>query len=213
MTEKVDGNTNHLFVFRRNRGRRGDEGDGNPLIFALKGMRGYHISDNCRQKFLNRAEEIVKKNAQKCHADLIMSVPSGHGFGYEFSNLLSDWLNIAPLSSSFIEKRTAGEVLTTAKKRPPTIENKEIKRDYGHYLNVLSKMNAEQKVSMKDAPTKTRKYFDLLKFSGDAPDLAGKNILVVDDLMSSGSTMRCMIELLRGRGACARTSICFLSEL
>ncbi|PHR90719.1 MAG: hypothetical protein COA78_34635 [Blastopirellula sp.] len=60
---------------------------------------------------------------------------------------------------------------------------------------------------------KVRQYFNHLGIGGNPPDINGKKILVVDDLMASGNSMRCLIDLLRQQGAEIEAGVCFLSDL
>ena len=62
-------------VFRRN--KTGDlDRDGNPLIYALKGMGGYSIMAMYRTQILTRAREIVTKCTDLQGTDYVMPMPS-----------------------------------------------------------------------------------------------------------------------------------------
>jgi hypothetical protein len=98
------------FIFRRN--RTGDlDRDGNPLIYALKGMNGYRIVPMYRQMFLRWAEVLAGKIAPGLEVDFVMSVPSSYPFCEEFAKALSRWLAKEHLQPDFLAKKTVGEVL------------------------------------------------------------------------------------------------------
>lgn len=214
MTRKILPDVQYHFVFRRNRGRAEDEGDGNPLIYALKGMNNYRLDSACRSQFMERAKEIVLQNSDKMVADFIFPMPSSFDFCGEFTNLLSETLNIPVMDSSFVVKKTVAEILKEAEHASVQIGNKRVRHDYHQQLKIWSQLDPTSKVAMKFVKNpKVRQYFNHLGIGGNPPDISGKKILVADDLMASGNSMRCLIDLLRQQGAEIEAGVCFLSDL
>ncbi|WP_282153958.1 phosphoribosyltransferase [Ruegeria atlantica] len=206
------GNVDLRFVFRRN--RTGDlDRDGNPLIYALKGMNGYGIVDFYRRKFFKRAEDIVNVFAHEVDADFVMPVPSGYSFCSEFAEELSGWLGLPFLSPDFLDKKTVGEALADAKANPVNIKNKRTKRLYTSQLYQWQHMDSGQHVAMKELDKKIRGYVRPMKLIGDTSHLAEKKVLIVDDLMSSGTSIRCAAELLQSQGVEVNMGVFFLSGL
>lgn len=200
------------FVFRRN--RTGDKDrDGNPLIYALKGMNGYQIVPMYRQMFLRRAEQIVAKMAGDLTGDFIMPVPSGHSFCEEFSVLLSEWLGIQNLASDFLGKKTIEQVLDEDIIEPRSIANKRTRTIYASQLAIWRNMDVDRHISMKELDPKIRHLFQPMTVVGDVPQVDGARIIIVDDLMSTGTSISSVGSLLTQHGATADQGVCFLSGL
>lgn len=200
------------FVFRRN--HTGDKDrDGNPLIYAFKGMNNYKIVPMYRKMFLTRAKLIVEGMKDDLKPDYVMPVPSSNGFGEEFGRCVSDWIEVPFLQPSFLSKKTIQDILDEEEQKKRKISNKRTLRKYNNQMATWKGMEAGQHVSMKELDKKIRPFFNPLTVSGAMPNITGKNILVTDDLMSSGTSIWSAAELVRGGGAVVDTSVCFLSGL
>lgn len=206
------GDVDLRFVFRRN--KTGDlDRDGNPLIYAMKGMNGYRIVPMYRQMFFKRAAVIIEKVAADLHADFIMPVPSSYDFCSEFSLFLSEQLAVPHLDSHFLGKRTIQEILAGEIVSPSKIPNRRTRTLYASQLAAWRKMEPDQHIAMKELDPKIRHFFQPLKIIKKMPSIRNAKILVVDDLMSSGTSIRSAAGALRGQGASVNEGVCFLSGL
>ncbi|GAA0023133.1 phosphoribosyltransferase family protein [Bradyrhizobium sp. B024] len=200
-------------VFRRNKTGDADR-DGNPLAYALKGMNGYRIMPMYRNMIWARAKEILVKCDELKGADYVMPMPSNYGFAAEFAQLVCDATGIPLLGCGFLRKKTIAEMLDQYGEVIPGDLSEARKKDYKRQLHTWRGMKPGQMVSMKEIDTKIRKYFDPFEIGDGVPDIKNQKILVVDDIVSSGSSMTSMTELLKaGTGCEIHRAVSFLSGL
>lgn len=211
---RVEGIACH-FVYWRKQSSSGEQGDGNPLIYALKEMKGYRIDPVCRKLFMDRAQAIVLKDRAKITADIIVPVPSSYEFCRQFSEELGVWTGLPVVPTDFIGKKTVSQVLAENTAAPPVIKKKYVRTMYKAQLKDWSSLPPNSQVTMKRLDKKIRPYFNHLGVSDTvaAEVIKGQSVLVVDDLMASGTSMRCTMQLLLAAGASAVTGLCFLSGL
>lgn len=203
-----------IFSFYRRQKARENDGDGNPLIYALKGIFDYSIPP-CHRNFLlfQRAEVIFEKFSQKIDANYIMGVPSSHKLSHDLSLACSYWSGTPHMTFDFLQKRTNEEMLNDAAMNPPNISSKSRRKQYRVALSQIRKLPPSASFVMKDIHPGIRGYFNPLRTNGAVPNLAGEKIVIVDDLFSSGTSMRCCAEVLRDQGATVEQGICLLSGL
>ena len=205
------GNIDVTHVFRRN--RTGDpDRDGNPLIYALKEMKSYSISNIEKARFMDRATELCR-SIDYIDADMIVAVHSSKPFCLEFSRIASNALRLTVFHEPFIMKMTIGDALERAKHSKPEILNRYTKRAYNRQLATWGKMGSDNLVSMKEIDTKIRRYFRPFALSRVPEHLIGKRVLLVDDLMSSGTSMRTCANLLIDKGIEVRQGLFSLSGI
>lgn len=200
-------------VFRRN--KTGDlDRDGNPLIYALKGMNGYNIVPMYRMRILARGQEILEKCVGLCGADFIMPMPSSYGFSKEFAEMVSATTETPLLDSQFLRKKTVAEMLAQYGQQIPDDLTGQREKEYKSQLYDWRQMKSGQKVSMKEINPKLRKYFDPFEIADGAPDIRDRNVVLVDDIMSSGASLSAMTLLLTTRVGCKiDRAVSFLSAL
>ncbi|OJU18475.1 MAG: hypothetical protein BGN84_17925 [Afipia sp. 62-7] len=211
-SKKLGGVTVH-HVFRRN--KTGDlDRDGNPLIYALKGMGGYNIVAMYRTQIMARAREILEKCTELQGTDYVMPMPSSYGFSEEFAQMVCQVTGTPYLGCGFLRKKTVAEMLAQYGDSIPKNLGGQREKDYKSQMHTWRQMKPGQLASMKEIGPKIRRYFDPFEVGGGAPDISGKNVLVVDDIMSSGASLSAMIELLTAKTGCKiDRAACFLSGL
>lgn len=203
------------FVYWRKQSGPGEQGDGNPLIYALKEMKGYKIGPACKGLFMERAREIVLKDREAITADIIVPVPSSYQFCRQFSDDVGNWTGLPVLPNDFIGKKTVSQVLAEHDAAQPVIEKAYVRSMYKAQLKAWSSLPSNSQVTMKKIDKKIRHYFNhLTVFDAAAAEaVRGRSVLVVDDLMASGTSMRCTVQLLQAAGASSVAGLCFLSGL
>ncbi len=211
-SKHVDG-VPYRFIFRRLQSTIGDSSDGNPLIYALKEMKGYRIDATCKQNLMNRAHEIIDKGADSLKADAIIPIPSSYSFCREFSGFLGEVLGIPVVEGDFIGKKTVAQVLDEASSTKPEFPKPYIRGLYKSQLKAWAKLPPNTQVTMKRVDKKIRPYFNHLVLSELPPCLLDSSVLIVDDIMASGTSMRCTVDLLRGQNVRVASGVCFLSGL
>jgi hypothetical protein len=211
-SKKMGGVTVH-HVFRRN--RTGDlDRDGNPLIYALKAMGGYSIMPMYRTQILTRAREILTKCTDLQGTDYVMPMPSSYGLSEEFAQMVCQVTGTPYLACGFLRKKTVAEMVTQYGGTVPAELVGQRAKDYKSQIHAWKQMKPGQMVSMKEISTKIRRYFDPFEIGTGAPDINGKNVLIADDIMSSGASLSAMIDLLTVKTNCKiDRAACFLSGL
>lgn len=199
-------------VFRRN--KTGDKDrDGNPLIYALKGIHGYQIAPAVKHQFLERAAEIVRSFSHELDSELIVPLPSGSAFCAEFVAFLCQITGLRLHNADFIRKRTIEEMLARHGGSLPEGINENILKAVKSQLAVWRRLNPGQLVSMKQINPKIRHCFEPVTLSRDVSELAGRRVVLVDDLMATGASMTSASNLFRSFGCAVTSGVCFLSDL
>jgi len=210
-SQPFNGITVH-YVFTRNKVQKGD-GDGNPLIYALKELKQYTMVPMYRTRVMDRARDVVLKLRNDVVPDRIMPMPSSNGFVSEFADIVAAVLEKPLMDSAFLRKKTLGEMVNEYGNDPlPKMSPSQLDA-YKSQLALWRKGHPDRDVSMKDISPKIREFFLPLTLAGAFPDIAGQRVLLVDDLMSSGSTMASAANILIEGGQCPLTGLCFLSSL
>lgn len=192
----VEANPTHSFIkglhvhhiFSRNgKGKRRD--DGNPLIHALKGQKSFTITQHWKSQLFNRAVEILAKMPHELRDfDQCIAVPSSSPFCRECAQLISGALGVPLLEGQTLHKKLIGEVLADIASNPPKVRPG-LKNDYTTQLNTWQQADPAAICQAKLVETSIRPLFDFLKPAKDLPELVGKRLILIDDIMSSGSSM------------------------
>jgi hypothetical protein len=215
----VDGNPSRtrfkaiplLHVFSRNRrGQRRD--DGNPLIHALKARRGFSIAPFWKTQLMGRAREILVASASDlADFDFVMPLPSSSPFCAEFAAMVSDVSGTPILDQSFLRKRTVGEVLGDAKANPPAKISGRQRRAWGSQLHAWENTHPNALFQAKEIDIVLRPLFKAFAIDGDAPDVAQKRLLIVDDIFATGSSLASARDILENSLGASIAAVFFLS--
>jgi len=199
-----------LHVFSRN-SKGGRRDDGNPLIHALKGKRGFSIQPFWESQLLMRAANVLQKAGSELQGfDYCVPVPSSSPFCYKFANVVSHVCGAPVLNPTFVRKKYVGEVLADAQMSPPKVRQG-LKVAYTSQLHAWEKLDPNANYQAKDVEVALRHLFSPFTTTGNPPDLSGKKVLIIDDLFASGSSLLSMRGILQnGLGATA-AGVCFLS--
>ena len=192
--------------------------DGNPLIYALKGSNehGWNISDENRTKLTERIQAIVGMFCEKHPVDFTIVVPSGGGVNSMLRDILSEVLsgqdkeNI--ILNNTLEKMTVDEVEEEMfeKDSPfsqefdtPEKKQRAWEKIKDSFARMRSENNGVFSYKMVRPPryrewiTKTLKFSDRTDIAEMASKLPGKNILIIDDTITFGNTIRSAANLIR----------------
>lgn len=199
-------------VFRRVQ-TSGDVRDGNPFIYALKDKNGYKIDRRELWKFRVNFSAILEKALQEIDVDYVIPMPSGHKVASYLAFQVAKRHGGAPtVIPNALRKRTVGEMLAAyADYVPDTGKYKT--REYKSQIRKWAKMPSGTFVSMKEVDSSVRNFFHPLALSGGVHAFNGKRVLLVDDLLSSGSTLKCAQALVEERQAVEVSALCLLSSL
>ncbi len=186
-TSSVTYNITIHSIYRRVK-TRGYHSDGNPLIYALKNQKGYKISKSELKKFLYSFRYILSKLLQDKSYDLILVLPSSSNIAKEVAQRVSRVLVEDLIVQDVFEKRSVGEVIDDID--ITVIANKDRQKGIKRQLSKLQKIDRDRTFSMKNIPPKVREYFSPIKLQSKFDFSSYKNILIVDDLLATGNSIR-----------------------
>lgn len=199
-------------IFRRVK-NSGETRDGNPFIYALKEKNGYSIDRRQLWRFRNNFLEILDKAFSEIDVDYVIPMPSGHKVASYLSWRVAKRHDDRPaVVSHALRKRTVGEMLEAYGDQIPKAGKYALKK-YKFQIRKWGKMPMGTLVSMKEVDNGIRNYFHPLALTDGVCELNGKRVLLVDDLLSSGSTLKCARALIEEREAKAVSALCLLSSL
>jgi len=204
-------------VFKRLYSRQG--GDGNPLIYALKGQKGFSITLKECGKFNPNISAILDRLMQKKDYEVILTMPSSHKvveiFAKKINRRTSDR---CILINNIFTKKTFREVYADLQDLPLTPKYKKDIIALRRSLEKELSRNPNKIFSMKEVATKDRMFIRPLKIDltqiDKIQEIKGKSILLVDDLLASGTTLTSANNLLRDLEISENIeAICLLGKL
>lgn len=198
-------------VFKRNyKGKRRD--DGNPLIHALKGRSGFTITPFWKAQLMRRADIILGKlSGDLKDFDCCVPIPSSSPFCTEFAARVSDCAGIPLLMPCFLRKRSVGEVLHDSTTSPPKLRPAQ-RGAFTSQLNTWKATDLSAPFQAKHVDTSIRTLFDAFALTGEPPDLEKKRVLMVDDLLATGSSALSVRNVLANQLGAKVVYISFLSR-
>ena len=167
---------------------RSNQWDGNPLIYALKNQKGYRLSRNELKKFLYSFHYILNKLLEDKKYDLILVLPSSSNVAKGVAKQVSKSLTPNLIVYDIFEKQSVSEVIE--KIDISIVKNKRKLKEIKHQLSKLQKMDKSKTFSMKNVAPKIREYFVPLKLESEFDFTHYKNILIVDDLLATGNSIK-----------------------
>lgn len=199
------------------RTKAGDcERDGNPLIYALKGIYGYSITLKELFKFRTSFLSILSAINTKLETNnkFVISVLSSSPVVSFLAKRVSRVFGASRVD--VFDKCTVEDVIGRFQKRLSTVNIKhKDKSQVNEVLAKLSRSSPNAVFSMKNVPNKIRKYFQPLKLKPNINlnFLRGAEIILIDDLLSSGVTLVSASEELMGKNIQCSIAVCLLSDL
>jgi hypothetical protein len=193
-------------IFRRLHAQsngQNNPGDGNPLIFALKEMKGYSISDEEWRKFSLNKSIIIKQIIDKySEFNNILCIPSSNSVVYATALSISECSSFkGPVSiqKHCFEKKTISEIYDSFLQVEVP---KKLKKLANKFLADMSKLKDDSSsvFEMKAVDYKIRPYISTLKLVDGFYVNPNQSYIFVEDLISSGSTITSAIECLIANG-------------
>lgn len=193
-------------IFRRLHAQsngQNNPGDGNPLIFALKRMKGYSISEEERNKINLNQDVIIGKIIDKYKKfNQILCIPSSNSVVYETATSISNCTSFeepASVHQYCFEKKAVSEIYDAFSQVNVPIS---LKKSANKVLANLKKLkdNANAVFEMKAVDVKVRPYISTLKLMNGFEVNPAHYYIFVEDLISSGSTINSAIECLVSNG-------------
>lgn len=211
-TEGTVGEMRVKYVFRRKK-TKGHDRDGNPLVYALKEMNGYRMQPMYHKMLYTRADDILNTFVHELDVDLLMDVPSSKQLCFTFAERVAQASGLPLVASTFLRKRTVGEVIDGIDAEFPQFQKDRQEKLFKAQLGELRRVDREFDFQMKEVSKQMRRFFQPFTLVGDVPDLYGKRIALIDDLVSSGTSIISVAQCLREQGALVERGVCLLSDL
>jgi hypothetical protein len=179
--------------------------DGNPLIYALKGLYGWRIDKKNKEDLMKRFHDIVAKMDKEVKYDTIVIIPSSN----ELNNIVARGVikNIGykvHLIKGFFSKISIDDFDEVEcfdyEKMYEVLGDKEANQMCSMFFRSLKTMRSGI-FQMKLVPTEARKIFDFINFGKLSliddnvkykhvhKMINDKNILLIDDTISTGETL------------------------
>lgn len=211
-TEGMIGTLRVQYVFRR-KTTRGHDRDGNPLVYALKEMNGYRMQPMYHRMLFGRADEILAAFVGGLDVDLLVDVPSSKPLCAMFAVRVSEVSGLPLVRSTFLRKRTVGEVLDGIDAGFPLFAKDRDEKAFKAELGRLRRTKRDINFQMKELSKPMRRFFQPFTFDGQIPAFDGRRVALIDDLVSSGASIISVADCLRGQGAIVERGVCLLSDL
>ena len=204
--ESIVPNVEVWSIFKRKRGLRGD---GNPLIYALKGEDGWTFrSESDRIAIEQQFDKIATKFASIHPIGVTILIPSGNELNAHIADVVMSKSKNAELIEGVIWKLSTEEVEDivldfNSKFREYYKENFNAAYfQLGKYLDLMEKerdgyfsRHLIKNKKMRDALDSTLKLSDD-RFAEFANKINGQDILIIDDTISRGQTIKEVCQII-----------------
>jgi Phosphoribosyl transferase domain len=196
-------------IFARRKSKR-DERDGNPLIYALKDKFGYSIPYESVRHLYNCASAnlpLCLANGAYC---VVVPLPSSSKLTYILSQRMARRQSDCPMISC-LDKTTIGQVLAMAPQ--PQLVEKRYRKKFISQINTLQKMEPNSVFEMKAVEMALRPYFTPLMPNSCIGNIAGMDVLLVDDILGSGTSILSATKILLAAGARSVSAVTLMGSL
>lgn len=190
-----DGLLIHILFKRLSKGNTDNTklGDNCPLIYALKGIEELTISySQFKLFYMNFCEILSKFREQNTLFDFVIPIPSSSNISNLLARKVSEMITESTLHTSLLRKITVSECYDLI--RP-------LRQDRRHkkmLMKIDSELKRQQKTvgvhgsfSMKKIKLQYREYIQPIALNVHSFENPSPRILLVDDLVSSGTTLQC----------------------
>ncbi len=186
----------------------GNDSDGNPLLYSLKNIDGWMLDDNACSELDKISQIVMEKIIKKQIVDVIVYLPSSSSLPRRISIMYNKARGKALVNKSVIRKKTAQEAIIWIRKL--VFIGKDKKAAHTRLLADLEKMPPNTEYQMKFASHHIRNHIDAFTVTANPDNLNGLHVLLIDDIVSSGSSLRCASEICMDLGANSVKGICFM---
>lgn len=198
-----------LSIFKR---KRGNFGDGNPLIYALKNENDWKFeSEKDRLDFIHQFDLIIDKYIAEHPFDITIVIPSSKPINEYIAKRISEKTRRTEILNNLLRKLTTTEIHdyvlefnSSFRKAYPTryeFENK--LNELSSYLNKMNEENGGYFTRHKIKNNELRNVIDKTLTNAKQDDLNvaekinGKNVLIIDDTISRGQTIQEAYDIIK----------------
>lgn len=186
-------------VFKR---KRGAYGDGNPLIYALKGEKWKFRSDKDREEIENQFNKIAEKFANLYPIGATIVIPSGNELNNHIAQVIMSKSKNSRLIEGAICKLTTEEVNDIVLSKD-SFFRKMYKNNfndaYRQLCQYFEEMDDKREGTFSRHFVKDKKMRNVLlntlkvspdRYARDSKMINGEDILIIDDTISRGQTIK-----------------------
>ena len=194
-------------IYTRVKAKNGD-GDGNPMIFALKQTKGHRINRHELGKFRPSFYKILDEIIAEETPEFILCLPSSRPVAKNLAAIVARKTGGQSVLDYFIKQSNQDNISRLDMNNVKEGHRKDVRKK----LADLKKRPPHEAISLKDFPTTIRPYFDPLKKNNHytGPNV-NDNVILIDDLYSTGRTLDSAVSILRGAGITCNKAMCLLS--
>ena len=193
-------------IFKR---KKGNAGDGNPLLYALKGEGWTFRSENDRLAIERQFDLIASKFASLYPIGITIIVPSGNELNKHIAEVVMSKSDNSELIEGVICKLTTEEVndiVLSFDSKFREYYKTNVNTAYEQLWRYLEDMNEKRKGTFSRHLIKDLEMRDVLdmtlkastdKYAEYANKINGQNILIIDDTISRGQTIQEACRIMR----------------
>jgi len=187
-------------IFKRKKGLRGD---GNPLVYALKGEGGWTFRNNEDRDAIERQFDVIATKFAKMYpVEVTILMPSGNELNNRIADVILSKSKDAELINGVICKLTTEEVdeiVLDFKSKFREYYKKEFNTKYYELGTYLDLMDKERSGYFSRHLIKNKEMRDVLdftfkvstdRFAEFANKINGQDILIIDDTISRGQSIK-----------------------
>ncbi len=177
---------------RRNRqGRK--LGDNCPMIYALKGKEGLATGYRSVREMLLVGEQILKQHFSYGLAPVIVCIPSSHSIVRHIATQLQKHLGLRIVDGLLSKASVASAICDLDR----AIKASTAYRDRKDLQNIRQTLSKQQVLALKDVHTRYRHFIQPIELGPHPVNQPLPSILLVDDLVSSGTSLIAAKNVLR----------------
>jgi hypothetical protein len=196
-------------VFRRVKART-HVADGNPLIYALKKANGYSVDLENILLFMPEFHSITGLMSRFYAPNFIVPIPSSSTVSEMFARRIGRAFE-AKVEYEWLRKKFNREVCSDIDHlirmgKVPSSDQRDLKSVRATLGRSLSSI-----FTMKALSAPIRAYVEPFKLNSSATVPSAGEVVLVDDLLSTGSSLLCAKQILEGRGLSVQC-VCLFSS-
>ena len=190
------------------RRRRDKAGDNCHMLYALKQKNGLVTNLSSIRLLVESGRQILGTFAGQTTADTVVYMPSGYSLSKIMGKRCAQAFEAQLIGDVFRKttKEEAYAMLKIAQESGDVSPVEQRKLDY--------RLKGSDGFSLKDIPTSFRHLFDPLHLNPDFQGTVHGRVLLVDDLLASGQTLRVAAALIRSMpSVTAVSAVCIFSDV
>lgn len=165
-------------------------GDNCPMLYAMKQKDGLYVESETVEQLYEYAKNSIRQTFQNNFPfDTVIVIPSNHDICSRLAKIISKLYSVYVIDEYFV-KNSHQTAIDAIKK------NKDITSDIKqHIKNAINR--DKNKLTIKYVNAKYRKYVPILRWNHVELPPNTKNILLIDDIFSSGSTLANAADIIK----------------